>query len=148
MVSDPGNERDGWALVRPGRERFTPEGRQLQPLDVTLRVHGRDVQTWKGQITTLPASEAKTIPLGLSNRAGGPVAVKPPTPQTPGNMHPNEEPSLVPQAQHYLVYIDVLDPDAAIVPGTRAQVKIYCQPETCLRWAWRTINNTFDLGLW
>jgi hypothetical protein len=45
------------------------------------------------------------------------------------------------------VYIEIADPDATILPGTAAQVKIHCQPETCLHWLWRTINSTFDLGL-
>ena len=73
----------------------------------------------------------------LSNRAGGPVAVKA---GAPGG-------ALIPATQQYLVYVDILDPDPSIVPGTMAQVKIHCQPETCLRWLWRTLNSTFDLGL-
>ena len=85
----------------------------------------------------MPESEAKEIPMALSNRGGGPVAVKAGGP--PGH--------LIPQAQHYLVYIDLLNPDAAITPGSMAQVKIHCRSETCLHWLWRTINTTFDLGL-
>ena len=53
----------------------------------------------------------------------------------------------MPQTQHFLVYIDLIDPDAAIVPGAMAQVKVHCKPETCLHWLWRTLNDTFDLGL-
>lgn len=138
VVSDERSSRDGTILVRPGRERGIAEGgAPVVDLSVTLRVQGRAGQTWKGLLSRLPESEAKEIPLPLSNRGGGPVAVK-----------AGGQPShLVPQTQHYLVYIDLLDPDAAIAPGSMAQVKIHCKPETCLHWLWRTINNTFDLGL-
>ncbi len=138
ILSEPDGAHDGWLLVRPGRERGEPEGgRPLADLDVTIRLTGRDSSTWKGKIRQLPESEAKTVPMALSNRAGGPVAVKA---GTPGG-------ALIPSTQHYLVYIDIVDPDEAMIPGTMAQVKIYCQPETCLSWLWRTVNNTFDLGL-
>jgi hypothetical protein len=55
--------------------------------------------------------------------------------------------ALIPSTQHYLVYVEILEPDEAMLPGTKAQVKINCQPETCLHWLWRTLNSTFDLGL-
>src|SRR5262249_470552 len=135
IQSEAGEAQDGWLLVRPGRERGEPEGgRPLADLDVTLRIQGRDSQTWKGKIRQVPESEAKTVPLAMSNRAGGPVAVKAGT----------QGQSLVPATQHYFVYVEILDPDDAILPGTMAQVKIACQPETCLHWLWRTLNNTFD----
>jgi putative peptide zinc metalloprotease protein len=107
-------------------------------LPVTLRVHGLGASTWKGKIARLDQSEAKFIPLPLSTRGGGPVPVHPPSNKTPG---------LVPQTQHYLVYIDITDPDQAITVGSMAQVKITCRPETCLSWAWRTVNNVFNLRL-
>ena len=44
-------------------------------------------------------------------------------------------------------YIDLLDPDKTIAVGSMAQVKISCRHETCLRWAWRTLNNVFNLRL-
>ena len=86
----------------------------------------------------MPESEAKTVPIMLSNRAGGPVAVK--AAGTQGG-------ALVPATQQYLVYVEIVDADDLILPGTMAQVKIYCQPETCVHWVWRTLNETFDLGL-
>jgi putative peptide zinc metalloprotease protein len=121
-------------IVTPEFHRLKDD---LEQLDVTIRIQGRDNQTWKGKIRQLPESEAKTVPLALSNRAGGPVAVKA---GAPGG-------TLIPAMQQYLVYIDILDADEAMLPGTLAQVKIHCQPETCLHWLWRTLNNTFDLGL-
>jgi multidrug efflux pump subunit AcrA (membrane-fusion protein) len=138
ILSEPDGAHDGWLLIRPGRARGEPEGgRSLADQDVTIRLQGRDSSTWKGKIKQLPESEAKTVPMALSNRAGGPVAVKA---GAPGG-------ALIPSTQHYLVYIDIDNPDDAMIPGTMAQVKIYCQPETCLSWLWRTLNNTFDLGL-
>jgi putative peptide zinc metalloprotease protein len=138
IVSDWKSPDDGRLLIRPGSERGEPQGgRPLADLDVTLRIQGRDKQTWKGKIRQLPESEAKTVPPALSNRQGGPVAVKAGSPG--GN--------LIPATQQYLVYVEVLDADESILPGTMAQVKIYCQPETCVHWLWRTLNNTFDLGL-
>jgi hypothetical protein len=126
-------------LLRPGSERGEPEGgRPLADLDISIRIQGRDKDTWKGKIRQMPESEAKTVPLILSNRAGGPVAVK----ATAG-----QNGVLTPATQQYLVYLDIVDADESILPGTMAQVKIYCQPETCVHWVWRWLNETFDLGL-
>jgi putative peptide zinc metalloprotease protein len=141
VISEKADPRDGVVEVRPGHARGLPEGpRKLNDLDVTIRVHGRDWHTWKGRVVVLPESDAKTIPLALSSKANGPVAVK-----AASGSSPNAP--LVPQTQHYLVFVEILDPDAAIAPGSMAQVKIYCQPETCLRWLWRKVNDAFDLGL-
>src|SRR5262249_14658865 len=109
-----------------------------KPLSVTLRVHGLDSTTWKGTIAWLDESEARYIPVPLSSRGGGPVAVHPPSGKSQG---------LVPQTQQYMAYIDVVDPSPNIKVGAMAQVKIYCRPETCLHWAWRTVNNVFNLRL-
>ncbi len=139
ILSDPESPKDGELLIRPGSERGEPQGgRPLADLDVIIRIKGRDSQTWKGRIRQLPESEAKTVPPMLSNRQGGPVAVK----ATMGS-----EKQLVPSTQQYLVYVEIVDPDESILPGTAAQVKVYCQPETCVHWLWRWLNETFDLGL-
>ncbi len=140
IVSEADSADDGHLLIRPGSERGEPDGgRPLADLDVTIRIQGRDSQTWKGKIRQLPESEAKTVSLAMSNRAGGPVAVKAGAGAQSG--------TLVPATQQYLVYVEMLDADESILPGTMAQVKIYCQPETCVHWLWRTLNQTFDLGL-
>jgi putative peptide zinc metalloprotease protein len=138
IVSEPDSPQDGHLLIRPGSERGDPQGgRPMADLDVIIRIKGHDSRTWKGKIHQLPESEAKTVPPMLSNRQGGPVAVKAGT----------QADKLVPTTQQYLVYVDIVDPDETIVPGTSAQVKIYCQPETCVHWLWRWLNETFDLGL-
>src|SRR5262249_36648841 len=126
---------DNYDLVKHDNEQH--KQRTGRSLDVTIRIHGRDSQTWTGQLSHMPDSEAKEIPLALSNKAGGPVAVKP-----GGN--PNQ---LVPQAQVYLVGIDIENPDGAICPGVRAQVKIHCEYRSCAWWVWRLLSSTFDIGL-
>ncbi len=120
-------------MARTGAERE----QLLASMPVTLRVQGRDWQTWKGRLRPLPESEAREVPMALSNRGGGPVAVKG-SPRTQ---------TLVPQTQQYLVYVEILNPDEAIIPGAMAQVKIHCKAETCVSWLWRKVNALFDLRL-
>jgi putative peptide zinc metalloprotease protein len=120
-------------LVRDDLKRRTSDN----PLQVTIRVRGLDSRTWGGRVTHLPTAADKTIPLALSTRGGGPLAIKP-------TSQPN---ALEPQAQVYLVGIDVLQPDAAIAPGTMAQVKIHCEYRSCAWAVWRWLSSTFDLGL-
>jgi len=107
--------------------------RKDQDLDVTIRVQGRGSHTWRGRLSLLPEDDAREIPPPLSNRGGGPVAVQPGT--------------LKPVTQQYMVAIDILDPDEAIIPGSMGQVKIHCRWRTTAWWIYRTISNTFDLGL-
>src|SRR5262249_44155965 len=99
---------------------------------------GRGNMTWKGHVSLWPASEAKTVPLSLTTRGGGPLAVK------PGAEHQGQ---LVPQAQVFLVGIIIDNPDTAICPGALAQVKIHNRYRTCAWWAWRSLSGMFDLGL-
>ncbi len=108
-------------------------------LAVTIRVHGRGSNTWEGTVNVdeLPNAVAKTIPLALSTKGGGPLAVKP----------TSKENEMIPQVQVYLIPITIKNPDSAIVPGTMAQVKIHCEYRSIAWWAWRTISKTFDLGL-
>jgi putative peptide zinc metalloprotease protein len=106
-------------------------------LPVTLRVQGRAHHTWRGHVTHLPESEAKTIPPALSSKGGGPLAVKPVA-------DPNQ---LIPQAQVFLVGVDIDNSDATICPGTMSQVKIHCEYRSAAWWTWRAICITFDLGL-
>jgi putative peptide zinc metalloprotease protein len=150
VLSEEGEAHDGWLRIARGSERGTPEGRRtLTDLEITIRVHGRDSQTWRGHIDSLPEMEAQTIPEELSSKAGGPVAIKaqPPSQQqvAKGGVHADP---LTPQTQQFIVYVELIDADDAILPGVTAQVKVRCQPETCVHWLWRTVNDTFHLGLW
>jgi putative peptide zinc metalloprotease protein len=129
---------DGTIVVRPGRERVFPEGpRKLAETPITIRIQGRGRETWSGKIRALPESEAKEVPLALSNRGGGPVPVK----------AGSKGGALIPQTQYYLVYVDIDDADEFIAAGTTAQVKISCKSETCLTWIWRKLNTSLELRL-
>lgn len=110
-----------------------------QHIPVTIRVQGRAARTWTGHVRPddLPQAEAKEIPLALSSRGGGPLAVKP-----GGDQH-----RLEPQAQVYLVGVNFDQPDEAITAGCMAQVKIHCEYRSLAWWAWRSLSQTFDIGL-
>jgi multidrug efflux pump subunit AcrA (membrane-fusion protein) len=134
---------DGAVQVRPGQERGYPDRpRHLDDLEVTIRIQGRHLQTLQGRIQRLPQSDAQTIPAPLSNKFGGPVAVK-----SGGGGQGRNQDDVRPQTQHYLVYVDILGADETIAPGNLAEVKVQCKPETIARWAWRKINEKLDLGL-
>jgi putative peptide zinc metalloprotease protein len=109
-----------------------------EKLPVTIRVQGRGGNTWQGRISQLPEAVAKDVPPALTQKHGGPLAVKP-------SANPNQ---VELQVQHFLVGIDIVNPDLAICPGTAAQVKVHCQWRTAGWWIWHTISQTFDLGLW
>ena len=115
--------------------RMTKQGHKLE---VTLRVHGFGSQLWRGHVGHLPKLADKTVPIQLTSKGGGPLAMK------PGSDPKNPEP----QGQVYLVGIDFETPDRAIVPGSIGQVKIHCEYRSCAWWTWRTLSSTFDLGLW
>ncbi|HZU35207.1 MAG TPA: biotin/lipoyl-binding protein [Gemmataceae bacterium] len=124
--------------VSPGEYRLLRDDLADEPeLPVTVRVQGRDTLTWAGRVARFPEAEAKEVPLGLTLKGGGSLAVKPGTP--PGVN--------VPQSQQYLLGIELLEHDGAVCPGTLAQVKIHCRWRTGAWWLWRTITSTFDLEL-
>jgi putative peptide zinc metalloprotease protein len=140
-VGDPGRLRvlvpltpDDYALVRDDLKEREKNGEKVP---VTVRVQGRAALTWTGEVVNLPESEAKEIPIPLSNKVGGPLAIKP----TSQPAHPE------PQSQVFLVGINIDKPDRAIVPGVMAQVKIHCEYRSCAWWTWRAISSAFDLGL-
>jgi hypothetical protein len=123
------------------RDHKRSGGAKPKELRATLRVHGLVSDSWGGEVLHLDESESKTVPIALSSKGGGPVAVK---------AQPGPGGALYPQTQHYMVYVDIqASPEdlRSIHPGVMAQVKIHCRHETCIHWLWRTINNTFDLRL-
>ena len=111
-----------------------------QTLAATIRMQGRAGQTWEGKVfdKKLPRGEAKEVPLPLSNRGGGPIALK------PGASDGNH---LVPMNQIYLVPIDFEAPDEAVCTGTMAQVKVHCRWRSLGWWTWRTVASAFDIKL-
>jgi putative peptide zinc metalloprotease protein len=106
-------------------------------LAASIRVPGRGNDIIAGRVTQLPQSDAKDIPLALTHRGGGPLAVK-----------PGSDPNInMPQSQHYLIPVEILQPDPTICPGTVVKVKIHCKWQTGAWWCWRAISSAFDLGL-
>jgi multidrug efflux pump subunit AcrA (membrane-fusion protein) len=124
--------------VTPADYRLLQEDLDEQGnLAVTLRVQGWEGRTWRGKVTLLPPSEARTVPLALTTRAGGPLEAKP----------GGQGDAFMPQKQHYLVGIDVLDAEGdPIWPGSFAQVKIHCRWRSSGWWLWRLIRSIFGLG--
>jgi putative peptide zinc metalloprotease protein len=107
-------------------------------LDVSIYAKGRSDHVFSGKVRQLPAQNAATVPLALTQRGGGSLAVK-----------PNDDPNvLVPLAQVYLVEVEVTDPDMALAPGQLAVVKIHAKWRSGAWWVWRALNNAMDLGLY
>jgi putative peptide zinc metalloprotease protein len=123
--------------VPPPDYRLLQEQRRDGDVPVTIGVEGWDGRTWRGRVACLPETEAREVPLALTARAGGPLAVRP-------GPRPN---SYVPQTQQYLVAVDFVDPEAGVWPGARAHVKIHCRWRPLGWWLWRKIAIAFDLGL-
>jgi putative peptide zinc metalloprotease protein len=107
-------------------------------LAVTIHVKGRSDRDFTGRVRTLPPQNAATVPIQLTQRGGGPLAVKP-------GGDPNV---LQPLAQVYLVEVEVLDPDAAIDPGQLAVVKIHTKWRSAAWWVGRALSNALDIGFY
>jgi putative peptide zinc metalloprotease protein len=107
-------------------------------LDVSIYAKGRSDRTFSGKLRRLPAQNAATVPLPLTQRGGGSLAVK-----------PNDDPNLlVPLAQVYLVEVELTDPDVALTPGQLAVVKIHARWRSGAWWVARALSNAMDLGLY
>ena len=87
-------------------------------------------------MSSLPESEAKEVPFGLTQKGGGPLTVRP----------SGQQGTHVPQDQHYLVAVEVTDPDRGLRPGNQAQVKVRCRWRTAAWWTWRKVASVFSLG--
>jgi putative peptide zinc metalloprotease protein len=108
-------------------------------LEVSVYIKGRTDHIFKGEIVRLPDSDSKHVPPGLTQRAGGPLAVKQAGEQ-------GEE--TVPVAQTYVVEVRLLDPDGTIQPGALVNAKIHCQWRTGAWWVARAIATALDIGLY
>ncbi len=110
----------------------------LGELEASIYAKGRSDRIFHGKLKRLPAQNAATVPLALTQRGGGSLAVK-----------PHEDPNvLVPLAQVYLVEVQMLDPDEAIDPGQLAKVKIHAKWRSGAWWVARTLANAMDLGFY
>ena len=109
------------------------------PLSASIRVPGQGMFSWDGRVNRLPTADAKSVPMQLTFKGGGPLATK-----------PAENPNvLVPQSQTYLVDVEILEPGRhlAVRPGVQPVVKIQCRWRSAAWWAWHSINVAFDLGM-
>lgn len=107
-------------------------------LDASVYVKGRTDREFRGKVRRLPAQNAATVPIQLTQRGGGPLAVKP-------GGDPNV---LQPLAQVYLVDVELTDPDTAIDPGQFGVVKIHAKWRSGAWWVGRTLANALDVGLY
>jgi putative peptide zinc metalloprotease protein len=107
-------------------------------LAVSIHVKGRSDRDFNGRVRSLPAQNAATVPVQLTQRGGGPLAVRP-------GGDPNV---LQPLAQVYLVEVEILDPDGAIDPGQLASVKIHTKWRSAAWWVGRSIANAVDIGFY
>jgi putative peptide zinc metalloprotease protein len=139
-IGDPSSLRVMMPVPTADYKLLDRDLREVKDLAVTIRVQGHAEHTWPGKLLAenLPQTEAKRIPIPLTNKGGGNIAVRPATKSDPDG--------LVPQNQQYLVPIEFLKPDHSITPGTLAYVKVSCRYRTCAWWAWRAFSSAFDLG--
>jgi len=106
-------------------------------LDVSIYVKGRSDRQFHGKLRHLPGLNASNVPIQLTQRGGGPLAVK-----------PSEDPNqLIPLAQTYLLEVEIDDPDAAIKPGQLAVVKVHAKWRSAAWWVGQTLANALDIGL-
>jgi putative peptide zinc metalloprotease protein len=105
-------------------------------LDVSILIKGRSDREFHGKLRQLPGQNASTLPIQLTQRGGGPLAVKP-------SDDPNQ---LIPLAQTYIVEVEVTDPDAAIRTGQLAVVKIHTKWRSGAWWVGKTLANALDIG--
>lgn len=110
----------------------------MEGLPVTMRIPGRGGQYAYGKVVRLPETDAKDVPMELTHQCGGPLAVK------PGGNDPRIH---TPQAQTYLIEVQLNNDDPNLLPGTLVQAKIHCQWKTAAWWVWRKVSSLFDLGL-
>ena len=109
-----------------------------ETLPVSVYVSGRTDQIFHGTVRRVPDSDAKQVPVALTQRGGGPLAVR----------QASENPEdVTPVAETYVVEITLDDPDASIRPGALVKVKIHCGWRTASWWVGRKLSEAFDIGL-
>jgi putative peptide zinc metalloprotease protein len=106
---------------------------------VKFYVSGRTDRNFTGKVVRLPDSDAKQVPFGLTQRGGGPLAVK---------QSGEQGQEVSPLVQTYLVEVDVLDPDATMRPGTLVQTVIETKWRSLGWWTGRALATALDIGLY
>jgi putative peptide zinc metalloprotease protein len=108
-------------------------------LPASVYVSGRTDQIFQGRVVRLPESDSKQVPPALTQRAGGPLAVK---------QAGEQGQEVTPLAQTYLVDIELLDPDTTVKPGAQVTAKIHCRWRSVSWWIGRKIAEALDIGLY
>jgi putative peptide zinc metalloprotease protein len=107
-------------------------------LEVSVYAKGRSDRQFTGKLRALPQQNAASVPLALSQRGGGALAVR-----------QGDDPNvLIPLAQVYVVEVELNDADAALEPGQLAVVKIHTRWRSGAWWVGRALANAMDLGLY
>ncbi|HEV3436229.1 MAG TPA: site-2 protease family protein, partial [Gemmata sp.] len=107
-------------------------------LEVSVLVKGRSDREFTGWVRNLPAQNSETVPVQLTQRGGGPLAIK-----------PGGDPNVfVPLAQVYLVDVEVADPDGGVLLGQLSIVKIHTKWRSGAWWVGRALANALDIGLY
>ncbi len=123
--------------IKESLDRLSADGKPPS-VEASVLLANRSDHIYQGRVTAVPDRHEDNIPVGLTSRGGGPVAVR-----------PSENPSVnEPVAQTYLIQVELLDPDGSIIPGTQARVKIHLQWRTPAWWAGQKIASALDWGLW
>ena len=131
QIGDPGKLRL-LVLVDPA-DRQLLEGVQ----QASFHSYGAGAQSWPGQVTGVAQVDADEIPPQLSQRLGGEVV----TTQDPVSH------SEKPRKQHYLVSVDLTNPDSRLQVGALGQVRIDAGANTLWWRARRYLGTTFNMGL-
>jgi len=106
-------------------------------LEVSIHLPGRFDRVYRGRVVSLPETDTRDVPIGLTSRGGGPLAVR-----------PSQDPSRnEPLAQTYVVTVEILDPDTTILSGTQANVKIHNEWKSGWWWVRRSIASALDWGI-
>jgi putative peptide zinc metalloprotease protein len=109
------------------------------PLPVDVYVAGRTDRLYRGVVRRVPDTDAKQVPIALTQRANGPLAVK-----SAGE----QGQEITPVAKTYLVDVELTDTDASLVSGAQVAVKVHCRWRTGAWWVGRKIAEALDIGLY
>ncbi len=119
--------------------RLLKDDQTKEGLFVSFYVKGRTDRIFKGRLLRLPDSDAKQVPIALTQRGGGPLAVK-------QSGEGGQE--TTPVAQTYLIEAELTDPDATVLPGALVLAKVHCQWRTGAWWVGRFVASALDIGLY
>jgi putative peptide zinc metalloprotease protein len=108
-------------------------------LEASVYITGRTDHPYRGRVRLLPQADSKQLPPQLTQRGGGPIAVK---------QSGDDGKETTPVAQVYLVDVELIDPDSSVRPGTLVHVKVYCKWRSGGWWVKRKLAEALDIGLY